>query len=250
MSTVTREEKISDAFVTMTGALMKNYDIVDLLSTLLSQSTEILDMEAGGILLVDAAGELELVASTSEEAQVVETIIIAAGAGPCINCYKAGAAVSVADIRTDSDEWPKFRETALREGFRSTYAVPMRIRDEVIGVMNLLSTTPGPLSERDGAIAQSLADIAVLGILHERNFRNPHGVGEQLHLALDTRILVEQAKGVLAHGEAMSMTDAFQTLRGYARRHDLTLRAVAEAIVYRQLSTADLRSAAAPHHSE
>jgi GAF domain-containing protein len=250
VSNVTREENISDAFVAMTDALMANYDIVDLLSTLLSESTKILDMEAGGILLADAAGELELVASTSEEAEVVETIIIAAGVGPCIDCYKAGAAVGVADISTDSDHWPKFRETALRVGFRSTYAVPMRLRDEVIGVMNLLSTTAGPLGERDGAIAQALADIAVLGILHERNFRNPLGVSEQLHLALDTRILIEQAKGVLTQGESMSMTDAFRALRGYARHHDMTLRAVAEAIVHRRIHTGDLHSIAAPLQSE
>jgi GAF domain-containing protein len=238
-----REEKISDAFVTMTGALMADYDIVDLLSTLLDQSVGILGMDAGGILLADAVGELELVASSSEEAAVVETIIIAAGAGPCIDCYVSGAAVMSADIASDADQWPRFKETALDQGFMSTYAVPMRIRDEIVGVMNLLSTTKEPLSERDGRIAQALADIAVLGLLHERNFRSPRDVSAQLHLALDTRIMIEQAKGALAQSQSMSMTAGFDALRQYARTHGITLRAAAEGVVQRRIPVEDLRSA-------
>ncbi|GAB3607575.1 GAF and ANTAR domain-containing protein [Conyzicola nivalis] len=236
----TREEKINEAFVAMSDALMNDYDIVDLLSTLLNDCTDILGIEAGGILLVDPAGDLELVASTSEEAAVVETMIIAAGAGPCIDCFDTAAPVAVADIDTVAEKWPKFHRTALDQGFRSTYAVPMRLKSEVVGVMNLLSADLGPLSEKDGKIAQALADIAVLGILHERNFRNPFVIKEQLHLALDTRILIEQAKGVLAQGEGLSMAAAFNTLRAYARRNGMTLRSVADGAVRRTIDTADL----------
>ena len=238
-----REQKINYAFVAMTDALMSEYDVVDLLSTLLNMCTDILGVDAGGILLVDGAGELDLVASTSEEAKVVETIIIAAGAGPCIDCYTTGTAVSVGDIETVADKWPRFYEAAKEQGFHSTYAVPMRIRGEVIGVMNLLSTQRAPISVRDGNIAQSLADIAVLGILHERNFRNPLAITEQLHLALDTRILIEQAKGVLAQAEKLSMSDAFNALRAYAQANDTTLRATAEGTVRRTLSASDVAAA-------
>jgi len=240
MSGTSREDKINDAFVAMTDALMKDYDIVELLSTLLNLCTDILPVDAGGILLVDAAGDLELVASTSEEAAVVETIIIAAGAGPCIDCFSSGAPVIVSDIDATDAEWPRFRTTALEQGFRSAYALPMRLRDEVIGVMNLLGSTPGELSEKDRNIAQALADIAVLGILHERNFREPDAISEQLHLALDTRILIEQAKGVLAYGEHLSMSESFTALRGYARAQGVTLRTAADRTVRRQVSTAEI----------
>lgn len=240
MSEMSREAKVNEAFVAMADALMNDYDVVDLLSTLLGACAEVLEVDAGGILLADAAGELELIASTSEEAELVETIIIAAGAGPCIDCYVTGAPVSVPDINAVADKWPRFHKTALEQGFLSTFAVPMRLRDDVIGVMNLLSSGLGELTPTDQRIAQSLADIAVLGILHERNFRNPVAIKEQLHLALDTRILIEQAKGVIAQGASFSMTDAFNSLRDYARAHDLTLRAVAEATVNRQLAAAEI----------
>ncbi|WP_213815456.1 GAF and ANTAR domain-containing protein [Glaciihabitans sp. dw_435] len=240
-----REQKINDAFVATTDALMNDYDIVDLLSTLLKTCTDILGVDAGGILLADSGGDLDLVASTSEEAKVVETIIIAAGAGPCIDCYSTGRAVSVPDITAGATRWPKFHDSAIEQGFRSTYAIPMRLRREVIGVMNLLSTTPDSITDNDADIAQALADIAVLGILHERNFRNPLVVGEQLHLALDTRIIVEQAKGVLAQAEDLTMTDAFNALREYAAAHDLSLRHTAEATVQRAIATADVVAALA-----
>lgn len=244
VSEQSREAKINAAFIAMANALMNEYDIVDLLSTLLNTCTDILGVDAGGILLADSAGDLELVASTSEEAQVVETIIIAAGEGPCIDCFKTGAPVSVVEIESVAETWPRFHRTALEQGFRSTYAVPMRLRDEVVGVMNLLHSRPGGTAAVDARVAQALADLAVLGVLHERNFRSPFAITEQLHLALDTRILIEQAKGVLAHAEDLTMTEAFNALRQYAHANGTTLRRVAEAITHRTIPTADIVSSA------
>jgi transcriptional regulator with GAF, ATPase, and Fis domain len=235
-----REAKINAAFVTMSGALMENYDVVDLLSTLLEDCIEIFDLDAGGILLVDAGGDLELVASTSEEARVVETIIIGAGAGPCIECFTTGRPVSVTDMDAIADKWPKFHKVAVEQGFLSTYAVPMRIQDEVIGIVNFLNHRPGRISDDDAVTAQALANIATLGILHERNFRKPHTIAEQLHLALDTRVLIEQAKGVLAQTEGLGMSEAFGALRRYAQEHATTLRDVAEATARRTLATAEI----------
>lgn len=240
MNEKTREQKINAAFVAMTDALMNEYDVVDLLSTLLKACADVLEMDAGGILLADAAGDLELVASTSEEAQVVETIIIAAGEGPCIDCYTTGEHVSVPDIDAAAKEWPKFHASAIEQGFRSTYAVPMKLRDDVMGVMNILSSAHREISEEDGRIAQALADLAVLGVLHERNFRAPYAITEQLHLVLDTRILIEQAKGVLVQRENLTMTEAFDALRAYARVNGMTLRRVAESTVHRTLATEDI----------
>jgi GAF domain-containing protein len=236
----TREERINDAFVRVAGSLVADYDVVDLLSTLVHTCTQLLDVQAGGILLADGTGVLELVASTSEEAEIVEVMIVAAGAGPCIDCYTTGAVVSVADIGADSREWPRFRRTALDQGFRAAHATPLRLHGEVIGAMNLLSTVAGALSDRDAQLAQALADVATVGILHERSFRQPEVVAAQLHLALDTRILVEQAKGVLAQVRSCTMTEAFDALREYARTHEVTLRAAAEGVVNRTISAGAL----------
>ena len=235
-----QEARVNAAFVSMTDALMREYDIVDLLSTLLNACIDVLDMDAGGILLADPTGQLELVASTSEEAEIVETIIIAAGEGPCIECYDTASAVSVHDIELVAEKWPKFYASSKQQGFRSTYAVPMRLRGDVMGVMNVLSSQIREITEEDGRVAQALADLAVLGVLHERNFRSPDLVTEQLHLALDTRVLVEQAKGVLAQREKLTMTEAFDALRRYAREKGTTLRLVAEGTVRRTLATEDV----------
>ena len=231
----TREERINDAFVRVAGTLVDNYDVVDLLSTLVHTCTQLLDVQSGGILLADGTGMLELVASTSEEAETVEVMIVAAGAGPCIDSFKTGSVVSVPDIAADSDLWPRFRRTALDQGFRAAHATPLRLHGEVIGAMNLLSTMSGPLSDRDARLAQALADVATVGILHERSFRQPETVTAQLHLALDTRVLVEQAKGVLAHVRSCTMSEAFEALRDYARDHDITLRSAAEGVVNRTI---------------
>jgi GAF domain-containing protein len=230
---ITREEKINDAFVRVAGTLINDYDVVDLLSTLMNTCTELLDVQAGGILLVDSTGGLELVASTSEEAETVELMTVAAGAGPCIDCYHSGAAVSVPNIGDDARPWPRFRRTALEQGFRAAHAIPLRLHGQVIGAMNLMSAQPGALSERDGRLAQALADVAAVGIVHERTFRQPDAVSAQLYLALDTRVLVEQAKGALAQYLDCTMTQAFTALRDFARTHEISLRAAAQGVLDR-----------------
>ena len=230
---ITREERINDAFVRVAGTLVDDYDVVDLLSTLVNTCTDLLDVQAGGILLTDSTGDLELVASTSEEAETVEIMILAAGTGPCIDCYRTGAAVSVPNIDEDAFLWPRFRRTALQQGFRAAHAIPLRLHGQVIGAMNLMSSDPGALSERDGKLAQALADVATVGIVHERTFRQPGAVSAQLYLALDTRVLVEQAKGALAQYLDCTMTQAFTALRDFARTHEISLRAAAQGVLDR-----------------
>jgi GAF domain-containing protein len=231
----TREEKINDAFVRVAGTLVASYDVVDLLSTLVNTCTDLLGVQAGGILLVDSNGVLELVASTSEEAEIVEIMIVAAGAGPCIDSYKTGEPVSVPDIEADAGKWPRFRTTALEQGFRASHATPLRLHGAVIGAMNLLGTVTGALSDRDKQLAQALADVAAVGIVHENALHDPAVVAAQLHLALDTRILVEQAKGVLAQVHSFTMSEAFGALRDYARAEGITLRAAADGVVNRRI---------------
>lgn len=244
MKEASREQRINEAFVTLANTLMDTYDVVDLLSTLVKECVDLLDVQAGGMLLDDGEGNLELVASTSEEATFVEIMTLAVGAGPCVDCFNSGRPVSVSDIEDTGDRWPEFRRAAAESGFRSVHATPMRLRGQVIGAMNLLSTSVGTLDARDEALAQALADVAILGILQERSHRDPHFVTEQLHLVLDSRVMVEQAKGVLAHTQKVEMEEAFDMLRDYARTSGRSLREVAQGVVTR---TIDVGLLAARH---
>jgi GAF domain-containing protein len=235
MNEQSREARLNRAFVTVADTLTDDYDVVELLQTLVEECTEILDAQAGGLMLVSSDGELQLVASTSESVELVEIMQLDAGAGPCLDCFATGEAISISDIAEAGDDWPAFRAAALAQGFLSVHATPLQLRGHVIGTMNLFGTSVGALTRRDAGVAQALADVATIGILHERLIRQSHVVAEQLQRALDTRILVEQAKGVLAQDGGLDVDEAFGVLRRYARDHDLVLRAVAEGVVNRRI---------------
>jgi GAF domain-containing protein len=235
MTDNTRETKLNEAFVKLADTLISDFDVVDLLHWLVEECTEILDTQAGGLLLIDPAGELQLIASTDEEAQLVEILQLAAGEGPCLDCFRTGEAITVGDIREDAARWPAFSAEALANGFRSVHATPLRLRGQTIGTMNLFSVNSGELGPADIAVAQALADVATIGILQERNIRSANLVAEQLQRALDSRILIEQAKGVLAASLGMNMNEAFSALRAYARDKNLTLGSVADGVVAREI---------------
>ncbi len=235
MRTKSREARLNAAFVMVADSLTSDYDVVDLLHSLVTECTEILDAQAGGLMLADGGGQLQVVASTSERADLVEVMQIAAGAGPCIDCFTTGTMVSVADIEASTEEWPAFRRAALEQGFLAVHATPLRLRGEIIGTMNLFRTSVGTLKREDAEVAQALADVATIGIIHERIATQSQVVTEQLQRALDSRVLIEQAKGVLSHSGGLSMDDAFVLLRAHARKNNLTLRGVAEGVANRTL---------------
>lgn len=242
MTEQTREARLSAAFVTLADTLTSEYDIVDLLHTLMNECVELMDVQAGGMLLANAHGELELIASTSERADFVEVLQLNAGAGPCVECFTTGKAVSVGNVAEAGDDWEEFRDACLQQGFHAVHAVPMRLRGQIIGAMNLFRTSVGELSAADASVTQALADVATIGILQERLIRESGIVAEQLQRALDSRVLIEQAKGVLAESWNIDMDEAFSLLRDYARNQNLTLRSVAEGVVGRTL---DVRTDAA-----
>ncbi len=243
MTEKTREQRINDAFVTVADTLVDEYDVIDLVHTLVEVCTTLLDVDAGGLLLADENGELQLVASTSERADFVEVMQLAAGMGPCVDCFTSGKAVAVHDIARDGGRWPEFQAAAAQQGFRAVYATPLRLRGKVLGAMNLFSNTVGELNAPDAAVAQALADVATIGILQERNIRETGVVAAQLQRALESRVLIEQAKGVLSAQGDMDVDTAFTTLRTYARSHNLTLRAVAEAVTSRTLDILEVSTA-------
>jgi GAF domain-containing protein len=235
MTTQTRESKLSAAFIRLADTLVTDFDVIALLHWLVEECTAILDTHAGGLMLVDPAGQLQLVASTSEEATLVEVFQLAAGRGPCMECFQTGKPVTVGDIELDRDPWPEFAAEAIKLGFRSVHATPLRLRGQVIGTMNLFSKHVGDLVPEDIAVAQALADVATIGILQERSIRSAERLSEQLQHALDSRILIEQAKGVLATTMRTTVDNAFVIMRGYARDRNLPLRQVATDVVERRL---------------
>ena len=234
MNDVTQRQLLQ-TFVRLADTLVDDYDVVDLLQVLVDTCRDLLDTTAAGILLADSRGELELVVSTSEASRLVEMMQLSAEAGPCIESFRSGRRVSVPDIEHSADEWQQFRGAALAQGFRSMDALPLRLRDATIGTLNLLRAEPGAASEDDIMAAQAFADVATIGILHERSIRESAVLSEQLQAALTSRIVIEQAKGVVSHTRGVPIDDAFTLMREYARSHNLGLSVVAARLVDRSL---------------
>jgi GAF domain-containing protein len=235
MSTDTRETRLNAAFVKLADTLIDDYDIVELLHTLVEECTAIFDVQAGGLMLADADGELQLIASTSEKADLVEVMQLDAGHGPCVDCFATGKAVAIPDIANSGDRWPEFRTEALKQGFHSINATPLRLRGQTIGTLNLFSTRVGDMSDRDILAAQALSDVATIGILQERLIKERGVVADQLQRALDSRVLIEQAKGVLSEYASINVDDAFGVMRSYARSNNMRLHDVAEGVVGRAI---------------
>ena len=231
MVTKSRAERVSAAFVRITDTLVADYDVLGLLHALVEAAVDLLDAAAAGLLLADPHGELQLLASTSERSQLVEILQLRAGSGPCVECYRTGTVVAVADIAAMTGHWPEFQAAALSQGFSSVHAVPMRVYGRTIGVMGLFGEKPGALSSEDAAIGQALVDVATISILQERTIRESALVNEQLQRALNSRVLIEQAKGVIAYTAQVNMEEAFSRLRSYARSNNQSLRDTAAHVI-------------------
>ncbi|WP_105036754.1 GAF and ANTAR domain-containing protein [Cryobacterium aureum] len=235
MATMTRASLVSAAFVKLTDTLVGKYDVLDVLHTLVEECVELLDATAAGLLLADPSGELQVVASTSEESYLVEVLQQQAGAGPCVDCYLTGKVVTLGDIAAFDKTYPDFVAAALSQGFRSVHAIPMRVRDRAIGALNLFREATGDVTPEDAAIGQAMADVATISILQERTVREDGVVNEQLQRALNSRILIEQAKGVIAQISTVNMDEAFKRLRADARANNRTMHESAENVINRRI---------------
>ena len=230
MATQTREGQLVEAFVTLADTLVVGYDLVDLLHTLVSQCVPLFQASAAGIILTDDE-EFEVVASTNERSRLVEIMQLRAGNGPCVESVITGRAVSVPDITASGPAWPRFRVGALEQGFSSMFSVPMRLRSTTIGSLNLFWDRTGGLPPADAPTVQALADVATIGILQERAIRESDIARQQLQYALSSRVVIEQAKGVVAYTHSANMDEAFTLIRAHARAKGLRLVEVAAAIV-------------------
>jgi len=247
MSQPDRERRIGEAFVALADTLVDDYDMIDLLDRLVAHCVDLLDADAAGILLADPRDELRLVAASSEDAETMELMQLQAAEGPCLECYRTATQVLVPDLAEMTERWPRFAAAVARAGsFASTHAIPLRLRGDAIGTMNLFHRATGPLPAADLALGQALADVATIGILQERAIRRGEIVNEQLNTALNSRVVIEQAKGVLAQHFTISMDTAFDLLRRYARNHNERLAEVARRCVAREMDLAILTDTESP----
>jgi transcriptional regulator with GAF, ATPase, and Fis domain len=230
-----RERLLAETFVLVADTLVAGYDVVDLLQTLVERCAEILGAADAGIILADTVGNLEVVASTSESTRLIELMQLRGSGGPCIEAFLTGRPVTIADIAEVEGVWPEFACDARAAGYTAVHSTPMRLRTETIGALNLFRTTSGPLNADDVAATQALADVATIGILQERAFHEADIARQQLQRALDSRVVIEQAKGVIAQIHGLDMDLAFQLLRGHARSTGGRLHEVAQDVVERRL---------------
>jgi GAF domain-containing protein len=224
-------ELLSDTFVDLADTMVADFDVIDFLHLLTDRSVRLLAAAAAGVVLVDPRGELRVAAASSEEAELLELFQLQNDQGPCLECFRTGRPVTARDLTGPLQRWPRFADAAAQSGFRAVEALPMRLRDQVIGALNLFRAEPGPLDPADLRIAQALADVATIGLLHARNLRRRETVAEQLQAALNSRVVIEQAKGKLAERLSIEMDRAFQMLRDYARNTNQHLTDVARDFV-------------------
>jgi GAF domain-containing protein len=224
------EAQLADVLVEMADTLVDDFDVIDFLHVLTERCVQLLGVSAAGLLLTDGRDTLQVVAASSERTRLLELFQLQTDQGPCVDCFSTGLPVSVADLAT-AGKWPRFTQAAAEAGFAAVHAVPMRLRTEVIGALNFFDTNPGPLDAGKLRIGQALADVATIGLLQERAIRRRDVLTEQLQTALNSRILIEQAKGVLAERLHVDMPEAFALLRSSSRNNNRRLSDLAQAII-------------------
>lgn len=242
-----RERQLADAFVELADTLVADYDVLDFLHALAGHCVDLLDVDAAGLMLADRGGVLRVAASSSEQVRLLELYELQNEEGPCLECFASGAAVSSDDLEDgDGTRWPKFGSEATAAGFRSVLALPLRLRSETIGALNMFRVGAGPLGTADRSLAQALADVATIGILQERGSQRREVLARQLQEALTSRVVIEQAKGVIAERVGLHVDEAFALMRSHARSQNEKLSDVARRVVSRELDLGATRGTRSP----
>lgn len=238
-----REALFARTLVELADTLVADFDVVDLLSLLAERCVEVLDVGAAGLMLASPEGDLRVIASSSEAMRVLELFELQSREGPCLDCYRTGEPVINHDLSAVGGRWPRFSAEALAAGFHAANAVPMRLRGSIIGALNLFHVEPRGMSPADMHSAQTLADVATIGILQHRAAAEAQVLNEQLNQALNSRVVIEQAKGMLAERLSVEMDRAFRILRHYARSNNLRLGDVARQVIEGTLPASALDAA-------
>jgi len=220
-----RESLLVATLVELADNLVDNYDVIDILTLLSDRCVETVDVAAAGVMLALPGGDLQFVASSNESMRVLELFQIQANEGPCVDCYADGVPIINHELLDPDERWPRFTPLAIEQGFRSVHCLPMRLRGRTIGALNL---------------AQGLADVATIAILQHQLSMSAQLLNNQLSFALNSRIIIEQAKGMISQSTNCSMDEAFARLRTHARNHNLRLTDVATSIVGGQIGISTL----------
>lgn len=234
--------RLSEVFVELADTLVDDFEAVDFLQMLTERCVELLGLDAAGLMLSDQRGELRLMTSSAERARLLEVFELQVQEGPCLDCFVSGQPVINIDLASAHERWPAFSRAAQEIGYGATHALPMRLRGTVIGALNLFTDRAVRLDEQDVAIGQAMADVATIGLLNERNLREQTVLSEQLQSALHSRVLIEQAKGVLAARAGIDVDAAFLLIRSYARRTGRPLTWVATSVMEGTLDERRLRT--------
>lgn len=228
---MTRENEIMRSLIDLADIMVDDFDIVEHLTGLAERCVSVLEVAAAGVMLAAPSGDLRLVASSSEAMRVVEMFELQAEEGPCLDAFRTGHQVSQENLSSGTGRWPQFATVAVEAGFQAAFAVPLRLRDSTIGALNLFNDEQTPMSEEDMRVARAFADLATISVVQHRASAETQLVNEQLSQALTSRILIEQAKGVIFERAGTDMAEAFSRLRNYARSNNLLLTDVAQAAI-------------------
>lgn len=235
-----REQRLVATFIELADTLIDDFDVVEFFAALTERVVELGLAQQAGILLVDETGSLRFVAASNERTEVLELFQVQSREGPCQDCYRTGRPVAIARLEDEAERWPQFVPKALATGFVAMDAIPLRLRDTVLGAMNLFHDQEGTLDPHSLAVARAMADVATIGLVQQRELHRAHTVEAQLQYALHSRVAIEQSKGVIFEQASVSMSDAFDLLRAHARNHNLKLSDVARRVVEGTLQARDL----------
>jgi GAF domain-containing protein len=231
MGTVSAE-RLAAIFVEVADTLVDEFDLLDFLHMLTHRAADLVGAAAVGLVLADQRGRLDFMAGSDENVRLVELFQVQNQEGPCLEAFHTGRPVINVDLSRAADRWPQFAPRATAAGFQSVHAFPLRLRDQSIGALNVFGATAGgDFHGDDVSIMQSLADIAAIGLLQERTIRRAEILTEQLQGALNSRIVIEQAKGAIAQIRGGTVDEAFTVIRSYARANNRRLTDVAYAVV-------------------
>lgn len=230
------QQRLGRVFVELADTLVTDFDVVEFMTMLAHRVVELLGAREAGVVLADERGLLRSVASTHESAHLLDLFELQNQEGPCLDCYRSGEAILNHSLAGADNPWPRFAEEARRLGFTTVHALPMRLRGEVIGAVNIFASNATPLTPSEIEVGQALADVATVGLLQERSIREARLLNEQLQSALNSRIVIEQAKGMLAERRGIEMDAAFDAIRAYARNTNQKLSAVAQSLLAGTLS--------------
>lgn len=233
-------ERLAEMLVEVADPPVDDYDVVEFLHRVTTRTAELICVPAVGLQLADARGQPQVVAASDEAARRLERFQVRIREGPCLDAYATRAPVVNPDLRSAGNQWPAFAPRATALGFRSVHSLPLQVRAQVIGTLNMFGTQAGRLEPSDVKIAQAVAGMVTIGLLRRRALHHGEVLIEQLRHALTSRVPIEQAKGALARAHGVGADQAFEMLRRYSRNHNLKLVDVARAVVTDAASVPDL----------